>query len=189
MAAQRPISAANPVGRCRSDICIKAFRSVEQRTYPYSYGLALDSVWALKFSISTQPNQKRPYLFAKQLHMKAAFIFLASAALFVACCKEDKAETENHCPVIAASAVPQAVKDSFALRYPSLHVNAWFFKDGNNYCAYFIEPINQKKLAMFSANGIFLSEEVDLDRDGNFEDSTSGSGPKSTTGCECEIPD
>jgi hypothetical protein len=103
------------------------------------------------------------------------------------CSKEGKKESENHCPTIAASAVPQVVKDSFALRYPAMTVNTWFQKDSIGYCAYFIQPVNQKKLAEFSTAGVFISEEIDNNHDGHFEDSTGQSNPKVVSVCECEI--
>lgn len=121
------------------------------------------------------------------------FILLAAALIFSipisSCSKEGKNETENYCPVVAATAVPQIVKDSFAVRYPSLSVNTWFQKDSIGYCAYFIQPVNQKKLAEFTTVGIFVSEEIDIDHDGNFEDSTGTSNPKIPGTCECEIPE
>lgn len=121
------------------------------------------------------------------------FILLAAFFLFSiplsSCEKNGKDKEENHCPVIAESAVPQIVKDSFAVRYPSLTVSTWFQKDSVGYCAYFTQPVNQKKLAEFTTTGIFISEEMDADNDGNFEDSTGTSNPKLPgSSCECEIP-
>ncbi len=124
--------------------------------------------------------------------MKQVLIAFGVAAILASCSKEDKKkedEKENHCPEIAASAVPQTVKDSFSLRYPSMTVNTWFQKDSIGFCAYFIQPVNQKKLAEFSTTGNFLSEEIDIDHDGNFEDSTGHSNPKVPEVCECEIPE
>jgi hypothetical protein len=122
----------------------------------------------------------------------AAIVAISSMMFFASCSKDGKKdgnETENHCPVIAATAVPQVVKDSFAVRYPSLTVNTWFQKDSIGYCAYFIQPVNQKKLAEFTKTGSFIMEEIDLDHDGNFEDSTGHSDPKLPGVCECEIPE
>ncbi len=107
--------------------------------------------------------------------------------IFASSCKKEK-ETENHCPTIAASLVPQIVKDSFNLRYPSQAVNTWFQKDSIGYCAYFIVPVNKKTLAEFSRTGNFLLEYIDNDKDGNMEDST-GNGIKGAPGCECDIPE
>ena len=52
--------------------------------------------------------------------MKKRFLipFIAAAILF-SCSKEGEQNTENLCPVIEASTVPQVVKDSFAVRYPA----------------------------------------------------------------------
>ncbi len=118
--------------------------------------------------------------------------FLTATLTILSCSKESKKdgnENENHFPVIAATAVPQSVKDSFAVRYPSMTVNTWFQKDSIGYCAYFIQPTNQKKLAEFSKTGSFIKEEIDIDHDGNFEDSTGNSNPKVPGVCECEIPE
>ena len=129
----------------------------------------------------------------KTLNTIALLFVLPATALifsipFSSCSKEGKSENENHCPGVDASAVPQIVKDSFAVRYPSMMVNTWFQKDSIGYCAYFIQPVNQKKLAEFTIVGVFVSEEIDIDNDGNFEDSTGISNPKIPGTCECEIP-
>jgi hypothetical protein len=116
------------------------------------------------------------------------WIFIFSIPLS-SCSKNEKKESENHCPTIAASAVPQVVKDSFALRYPAMTVNTWFQKDSIGYCAYFIQPVNQNKLAEFTSLGVFVLEESDKDHDGHFEDSTGQSNPKIGSACECEIPE
>lgn len=126
--------------------------------------------------------------------MKKMILVLSVASLFVACTKESKKdknenEKENHCPVVSASAVPASVVSAFQTKYPGISVNTWFQKDNIGYCAYFIQPPNQKKLAEFTTAGVFVSEELDTDHDGNFEDSTGTTGTKSTTACECEIPD
>lgn len=117
---------------------------------------------------------------------------ITGSVIFTSCSKDGKKEgkeNENHCPVIAATAVPQVVKDSFAVHYPSLTVDTWFQKDSIGYCAYFIQPVNQKKLAEFTKTGSFIKEEIDLDHDGNFEDSTGHSDPKVPGVCECELPE
>lgn len=124
--------------------------------------------------------------------MKMILLAISVMGLLVACNKEGKKEgneSDNHCPNIAETAVPQIVKDSFAVRYPSMTVNTWFRKDSIGYCAYFIQPVNQKKLTEFTNTGVFIQEEIDIDHDGNFEDSTTHSGPKGPGGCECEIPE
>lgn len=122
--------------------------------------------------------------------MKKILLLVSVVALVVACSKKEKKEgTDKHCPVIAASAVPQAVKDSFAVRYTGTTVTTWFQKDNIGYCAFFMKPANQRKLAEFSTSGSFISEETDVDHNGSFEDSTGTTGPKGTTTCECEIPE
>ena|ERR1700730_5316972 len=123
--------------------------------------------------------------------MKTFLITLIAVTLMVACSKEGNKEgneTENHCPIISASAVPAQVVTAFQTKYPGDSVITWFKKDSVGFCAYFIHPVNLKKLAEFTPTGTFVSEELDIDHDGNFEDSTGNSGPKGTTGCECEIP-
>lgn len=126
-----------------------------------------------------------------------AFLFSFGALLFLSlifanCSKKESKEsneTEKHCPPIAATAVPKAVKDSFAIRYPSMTVITWFQKDSLGFCAYFIQPVNQKKLAEFTRSGSFIAEEIDINHDGNFEDSTGHAGIKNPDVCECEIPE
>ena len=53
--------------------------------------------------------------------MKKVFLLVTVSAtlLFFACKKDGNEKAENHCPVVAASLVPQVVKDSFAVRYPA----------------------------------------------------------------------
>ena len=125
--------------------------------------------------------------------MKRFLIAMSVVASLIACSKESKHgghESENHCPVVSASAVPAVVVSGFHTKYPSDSVMTWFKKDSVGYCAYFIQPVNKRKLAEFTPTGIFVSEELDIDHDGNFEDSTGTSGPKgSPAACECEIPE
>lgn len=115
------------------------------------------------------------------LLLMLAFIFSIS---FSSCKKESK-ETENLCPIVAASAVPQVVKDSFAVRYPATTVTTWFYKDSSSYCAFFtISAV--EKLAHFAANGTFIQEEIENHQEGEHQD--TGIDGKTTTGCECETP-
>ena len=107
-------------------------------------------------------------------------IIVAGAVLLFSCNKEGKDKEENLCPVVAASAVPQVVKDSFAVRYPATTVTTWFNKDSVAYCAFF-SVSGIEKLAQFTNNGTFIKEETD--QEDEQEDSTSG---KPTNGCECE---
>jgi hypothetical protein len=116
-------------------------------------------------------------------------LFLATAlfvsVIFFACKKEGKDKIENLCPVVAATAVPQAVKDSFAVMYPAVNVITWFNKDSVAYCAYFITTANVETLAQFANNGSFTKEEIETHHDGEHEDST-GTGGKVGGSCECE---
>jgi hypothetical protein len=125
--------------------------------------------------------------------MKTFLIAMSVVASVVACSKEGKNgdhESGNHCPIVSPSTVPAVVVSGFKTKYPADSVIMWFKKDSVGYCAYFIQPVNQRKLAEFTPAGIFVSEELDIDHDGNFEDSTGNSGPKgSPEVCECEIPE
>ena len=117
--------------------------------------------------------------------MKKIFLIAVSATvIFFACKKEGKETAENICPVVDSTAVPQMVKDSFALRYPATNVITWFNKDSVAFCAYFITSANIEKLAQFSNNGSFIKEETETNQNGQHADST-GTGGK-VNGCECE---
>ena len=117
--------------------------------------------------------------------MKKLFLgVIIAAVIFISCSKEGNKNDENLCRVVAASLVPQVVKDSFAVRYPSTTVTTWFNKDSVAYCAFFtISGVN--KLAQFANNGSFIKEEIEIEQDGDHQD-TTGTGGK-TTGCVCEI--
>ena len=119
--------------------------------------------------------------------MKKIFLLVAVAAsvIFFSCKKEDAEKAENLCPVVAASAVPQIVKDSFALRYPATNVITWFNKDSVAFSAYFISSANVQKLAQFANNGIFMKEELETQQEGEYQDTTV-SGSKLGAGCKCE---
>jgi hypothetical protein len=124
--------------------------------------------------------------------MKKIMFAISVASLFVACTKEgnkEGKETSNACPVISASSVPSVVVSAFQAKYPTDSVITWFQKDSIGYSAYFIQPVDQKKLAEFTSAGAFVSEELDSNQDGNFEDSTGHEGSKESTVCECEIPE
>lgn len=120
--------------------------------------------------------------------MKKLFLLAVISAplFFFSCKKEEKEKEEALCPVVAASAVPQAVKDSFALRYPATNVTTWFNKDSVAFCAHFITSANVEKLAEFANNGSFIMEEIEAHQDGQHEDSTGTVG-KLDGGCECDI--
>lgn len=124
--------------------------------------------------------------------MLKTIIVVAGMALLTSCTKKEKdksTEAERHCPTISQSAVPPVVVSAFQTRYPSNLVITWFQKDSVGYCAYFIQSPNLKKLAEFTPSGSFVSEETDLNHDGQFEDSTGTVNPKSPTVCNCEIPE
>ena len=115
---------------------------------------------------------------------------VATAALFS--CEKDKAEkaekAENQCPVVAASVVPQIVKDSFSVKYPATTVTTWFNKDSVGYCAYFTMQ-GVEKLSQFTNNGSFVKEQIETNESGEHNDSadsTAATG-KVSTGCLCEI--
>lgn len=118
--------------------------------------------------------------------MKKVFLLVAVSAtiLFFSCKKDGKEKDENLCPVVAASLVPQVVKDSFAVRYPATSVTTWFNKDSVAFCAFFITSANVEKLARFANNGLFIKEEIEMHQDGQHEDSTA-TGDKAG-GCECD---
>ena len=120
--------------------------------------------------------------------MKRIFLITAVsvAVIFFACNKEGKEQSEKLCPVVAASAVPQVVKDSFTVRYPTTNVIIWFNKDSVAFSAYFKTSANIEKLAEFANNGSFIKEEIETNQTGQHEDSTGTAG-KLSSGCECEI--
>ncbi len=113
-----------------------------------------------------------------------AFILAVIFSISFSSCKKEGKEAKNLCPVVAASAVPQVVKNSFAVKYPATIVTTWFYKDSSSYCALFTISSVQK-LAQFASNGTFIQEEIETDQEGQHQDST-GTGGKTTTGCECE---
>ncbi len=114
---------------------------------------------------------------------------LSTSLIFFACKKEGKDKNENFCPVIDASAVPQVVKDSFAVRYPATVVITWFNKDSVNYCAYFKTATNVETLAEFANDGSFIKDEIEThNNDNEAEDSIIVNGVKTgKVSCECEI--
>jgi hypothetical protein len=122
--------------------------------------------------------------------MKKSFMLaIAAAAVFLSCEKEKAEKAENHCPVVAASAVPQIVKDSFSVRYPATTVTTWFNKDSVGYCAYFTTG-GVEKLSQFANNGSFVQEQIEANQSGEHNDgtdTTATGGKVPAAGCECEI--
>lgn len=122
--------------------------------------------------------------------MKKVFFITLAATLIFFSCKKEHTEEENLCPVVAESLVPQVVKDSFAVHYPSTIVQTWFYKDSSSYCALFT-LITTKTLAQFAENGAFLKEEIETEHDGNDNHQDSDStviNPKTNLPikpCEC----
>lgn len=114
-------------------------------------------------------------------------MLVSAPFIFSACEKGNKEKAENLCPVVAADAVPQAVKDSFALRYPGTIVTSWFNKDNVAFCAFFITSANVETLAEFGNSGSFILEQIETNQDGQHEDSTATTGGKTSSGCECDI--
>lgn len=125
------------------------------------------------------------FLTTKKATVLFVLIAVSTSVIFFSCKKEGKDKAENLCPVVTAAAVPQPVKDSFALRYPATVVTTWFYKDSSSYCAAFTMAAIDK-LAQFAPNGTFIKEEIETHQEGEHEDST-GTGGKTTTGCECEV--
>lgn len=121
--------------------------------------------------------------------MKKVLFISGAIALLISCSKKENNENENICPVVDKNLVPVVVKSGFHAKYPSDSVITWFKKDSIGYCAYFIRPVNQRKLAEFSPLGVFVSEKQDIDGDNDFEDSAGHTNPKGVSVCECEIPD
>lgn len=114
---------------------------------------------------------------------------ITASGLLLACNKEKTEKTENHCPVVAASSVPQIVKDSFSVRYPATTVTTWFNKDSVGYCAYF-KIGGVEKLSQFANNGVFVKEQIETHHSGEDNDdadSTATGGKIPVAGCECEI--
>ncbi len=120
--------------------------------------------------------------------MKKVFL-IATVSLIVMACSKKEANEKNEipCPIVDKAMVPTVVITGFQTKYPSDTVITWFRKDSIGYCAYFIQPVNLKKLAQFDDAGIFVKEEMDTDNNGELEDST-GTGHTGNIGCECEIP-
>ncbi len=110
---------------------------------------------------------------------------IIAASVFLSCEKEKAEAPENLCPVVAASAVPQSVKDSFMVRYPATTVTTWFNKDNVSYCAFFTSA-GVEKLTQFANNGSFIKEQIETNESGEHGDSAVTTG-KTSEGCECEI--
>lgn len=124
--------------------------------------------------------------------MKKLFFAFLTLTLWTACVKEGKkAEDEPslHCPVISALSVPTEVLAAFQTLYPKQSALIWFKIDTAGYAAFFINSGNQRKLAQFSATGTFISEKMDVDYDGNFEDSTGLAASKTAAICDCVLPE
>lgn len=124
--------------------------------------------------------------------MKKILFAFMSLTLWTACAKEGKKvedEPTNHCPVISALSVPAEVIAAFQTAYPKQTVLVWFQKDSTGYAAFFVNGGNQRKLVEFSASGTFVSEKIDVDYDGNFEDLSGIADSKSSFQCECVVPE
>lgn len=119
-------------------------------------------------------------------------LVLGLSAFFLGCEKEapENEQPDNLCPVIASKFVPEAVTDSFAVRYPDIIVNTWFYKDSSSYCALIIRA-GIEKLVQFSLTGNFIREtiETEQEQNGEHEDDDEPDGGKSEHGCKCELGD
>ncbi len=113
---------------------------------------------------------------------------ISTSVLLLSCSKENNDDEEIACPVVAANAVPQQVKDSFNVRYPATIVIKWFNKDNTGYSAYF-EVSDTDKLVHFSNTGMFIKEETEHDQHGQHVDNTTPGGKSTSEGCECEMDD
>lgn len=120
--------------------------------------------------------------------MKRLFLIAIISTVVFVSCKKEKGETkEKNCPVVAASLVPQVVKDSFMHRYSIDSVRTWFNKDSVAFCAFFVSSGGIEKLAQFSNDGNFIKEEIEANENNEHEDSTVAGKP--TTSCKCEVHD
>ncbi|MDQ6813179.1 MAG: hypothetical protein M3040_05555 [Bacteroidota bacterium] len=124
--------------------------------------------------------------------MKHLLVAAVIATATLLSCEKEKVEApENLCPVVAASAVPQTVKDSFLARYPAASVTTWFNKDNTGYCASFTVS-GVEKLSQFANNGIFIKEQIENNESNEDADAADGGttvAGKVSTGCKCEIND
>lgn len=123
--------------------------------------------------------------------MKKIIFALFCLTFWSGCVKEGKKsedEPSNQCPTINALSVPTEVLTAFQMVYPKQTVLIWFKNAPTGYAAFFINGGNQRKLAEFTGAGIFISEKIDIDYDGNFEDSSQASVSKTSIQCECVVP-
>lgn len=122
---------------------------------------------------------------------KLITLSLFSLVIIISSCEKfhrDEDENENHCPIVADSLVPQVVKDSFAVRFPAVTVQTWFYKDSSSYCALSgVEP--QEQLAQFAMDGSFIKIVSESENEAAGEPSTDTTGgiKSSHYSCECEI--
>jgi hypothetical protein len=124
--------------------------------------------------------------------MKKILFAFMTLTFWTSCVKEGKKaedETANHCPVISVLSVPAEVLAAFQTVYPKQTVLIWFKKDTAGYAAFFVNGGDQRKLAEFTPAGTFISEKIDVDYDGNFEDSTGLPASKASAICECVVPE
>jgi hypothetical protein len=96
--------------------------------------------------------------------MKKTIVIL-SVIILASCQKanmtEDESETSaNTCQIVSHEAVPPAVQQAFATKYPDLTVEKWFNKDDKGFTAVFTRSEN-KTLAQFDNDGTFRTETVD----------------------------
>ncbi len=132
----------------------------------------------------------------KKIFVSIAALLCTALLIFISCEKEK--EKKNICPIVEASSVPATIISVFSEKYPNEKVTTWFNKDNVGYCAYFISG-NIKKLAKFSNDGTFISEETEGNHEDNgidnADDSTDNDGIDNADddtdneheGCDCDI--
>lgn len=112
-------------------------------------------------------------------------------------------EKENHCPVVRDNEVPSEVTTAFygtptidnngnVVSYSNHNpqkVLAWFNKDNNGYCVYFIDANGVETKILYDNAGTVLKTEIESDKedhDDKFQLFKKGR-TKKDTGCECEL--
>ena len=111
--------------------------------------------------------------------MKKLLIISISILFLASCEKLGLEKKDKPCPVVAATAVPDAVIKAFQTKHPGITVKTWFNKDNNGYTALF-DSNGKEALDFFDNSGNLQKEEIDGDnQNGNHDDD----------GCECETED
>ena len=110
-------------------------------------------------------------------------IILSISVLFLASCEKLGLEKKDKpCPVLAATAVPDAVIKAFQAKHPGITAKTWFNKD-NKGCTALFDSSGKDGLDFFDNNGVFQKEEIDGDNQTGSHDDGDDDG------CECETED